>query len=44
MLLRGGERASALRVVGKAMRLNWAWPMMVPVWAAHRALRRDSFF
>jgi glycosyltransferase involved in cell wall biosynthesis len=42
--LRGGERAAALRVVGRALRRNWALPLMVPVWAARRALRREGFF
>jgi glycosyltransferase involved in cell wall biosynthesis len=43
-LMRGGERAAAMRVLGSALRLNWALPLMAPVWAAHRALRREGFF
>ena len=38
---RSGERGSGLDVVRRAMRRNWAFPLAVPLWAVHRALRRD---
>jgi len=38
---RSGERGSGLHVVRRAMRRNWAFPLAVPLWAVHRALRRD---
>lgn len=42
--LRGGEPAAAVRTIANAWRRNWALPIMVPVWAARRALRREGFF
>jgi glycosyltransferase involved in cell wall biosynthesis len=38
---RSGERGNGLHVMGRAMRRNWAFPLAVPLWAVHRALRRD---
>jgi hypothetical protein len=38
---RSGERGSGLQVVRRALRHNWAFPLAVPLWAVHRALRRD---
>ena len=42
MLLSAGEVAKAGRVVARAMKLNSAFPLKVPVWAVQKALRRDS--
>jgi len=44
MLLSGQDFQSSSRVLMRALQLNWCFPLMVPVWAAQRALRRDYLF
>lgn len=42
MLLSAGEMAEARLVLARAMKLNWTFPLKVPVWALQKAARRDS--
>jgi glycosyltransferase involved in cell wall biosynthesis len=43
MLMRRGKPADALRVLLKAVQLNWIWPMAVPFWMARGWIDRYRF-